>query len=142
MEIKKVLMIVAAAAFVLGVNGMTATNASAQAWSKCKICHKFTAKKAVGPGWGKGDTGHGTQPAVFGREAGTSPGYRYKFTKYIKPGKAWHWDEAHLRAWMCDSHKAIKAFTGNPHARTKMPPQHICDPKKQDAIIAFMKTLS
>jgi len=139
---KKVLMIAAAGAFILGVSGITATNANAKAWSKCKACHNFTAKKKIGPGWGKGDTGHGTQPGVFGRTAGTSPGFKYKFTKYIKPGKAWKWDEAHIRAWDCNSAKAIRDFTGDPSARTKMPPQHVCDPKKQDAIIAFMKSIS
>ena len=138
---KKVLMIAAAAAFVLGVSGMSATNANAKAWSKCKACHNFTAKKKVGPGWGKGDTGKGTQPGVFGRTAGTSPGFKYKFTKYIK-GDAWKWDEAHLRKWMCNSKDAVKEFTGNPKARTKMPPQKVCDPAKQDAIIAFMKSIS
>ncbi len=140
---KKVLMIAAAAAFVLGAGGMSATSANAKAWNKCKACHNVSkAKKKVGPGWAKGDTGHGVQPGIFNREAGTSPGFRYKFTKYIKPGKGWHWDEAHLRKWMCNSAKAVKEFTGDPHARTKMPPQHVCDPKKQDAIIAFMKTVS
>jgi len=126
---KKILMIAAAAAFVLGVNGMSATSASAKAWSKCKACHNFTAKKKVGPGW-KG---------IYGRKAGSMPGFKYKYTKY---GSNWSWDDAHLRKWMCNSKKAVKEFTGNPKARTKMPPQKICDPAKQDAIIAFMKTLS
>jgi len=129
---KKVIMIAAAAAFMLGVNGLTATNASAgPAYKKCSACHNFTAKNKVGPGW-KG---------IYGRQAGIMPGFKYKFTKYIK-GDAWHWDEAHLRAWMCNSKKAVKEFTGNPKARTKMPPQKVCDPAKQDEVIAFMKTLS
>jgi len=128
---KKVLMIAAAAAFVLGASGLTATNASAAAYSKCKACHNFTAKKKVGPGW-KG---------IYGRKAGSMPGFKYKFMKYVK-GDAWSWDEAHLRKWMCNSKKAVKEFTGNKKARTKMPPQKVCDPAKQDEIIAFMKTLS
>lgn len=108
---------------------------------KCAACHDFTAKKKVGPGWGKGDTGNGMQPGIFGREAGTSPGFKYKFTEYIKPGKAWHWDAAHIRAWDCDSAEAIRKFTGDPNAKTRMPPQHVCDRAEQDDIIAFMKTL-
>jgi len=132
---KKVLMIAAAAAFVLGVSGMSATSANAKAWSKCKACHNFTAKKKVGPGWGKGDG----VPGVYGRKAGTFPGFKYKYTKY---GSDWSWDDAHLRKWMCNSKDAVKEFTGNPKARTKMPPQKICDPAKQDAIIAFMKSIS
>ena len=139
---KKMLMIAVSAAFMLGISGLTATDSNAKAWSKCKACHNFTAKKKVGPGWGKGDTGHGMQPGVFGRQAGTSPGFKYKFTKYIESGKAWHWDAAHLRKWMCNSKDAVKEFTGNPKARTKMPPQKVCDPAKQDAIIAFMKSIS
>jgi len=136
---KKLLMLSAAAAFVAGSVVATPTVASAKAYSKCKACHNFTAKKKVGPGWGKGDTGHGTQAGVFGRKAGTSPGFKFKFTKF---GGDWNWDEAHLRKWMCNSKKAVKEFTGNPKAKTKMPPQHVCDPAKQDEIIAFMKTLS
>jgi len=128
---KKIIMIAVAAAFVLGVNVTATTTASAAAYNKCKACHNFTAKKKVGPGW-KG---------IFGRKAGAMPGFRYKFTKYIT-GDGWNWDEAHLRKWMCNSKKAVKEFTGNPKAKTKMPPQKVCDPAKQDEIIAFMKTLS
>jgi len=105
---KKIMMIAVAAAFVLGVNVTATTTASAKAYSKCKACHNFTAKKKVGPGW-KG---------VFGRVAGTAPGFKYKFTKYIT-GDAWTWDEEHLRKWMCNSKKAVKEFTGNPKAKAK-----------------------
>ncbi len=126
---KKVLMIAISAAFVLGISGLTATDSSAAAWSKCKACHNFTAKKKVGPGLG----------GVLGRKAGTSPGFKYKYTKY---GSDWSWDEAHLRKWMCNSKKAIKEFTGNKKARTKMPPQKICDPAKQDEVIAKLKSVS
>jgi len=127
---KKMLLIAVAAAFVLGVNVAATDSASAAAYKKCQACHNFTAKKNVGPGW-KG---------IFGRTAGVMPGFKYKFTKYIT-GDAWKWDEEHLRKWMCDSKKAVKEFTGNPKAKTKMPKQKVCDPAKQDEIIAFMKTL-
>jgi len=106
--------------------------------NKCKICHSLGAKLKVGPGLGKGNG----IPGIFGRKAGTFPGFKYKFTKYIKPGKAWVWDEAHLRQWECDSKKAIKAFTGDAEARTKMPPQHLCGPAKQDAAIAALRSIS
>ncbi|MDQ6960032.1 MAG: hypothetical protein Q9M27_03295 [Mariprofundaceae bacterium] len=105
--------------------------------NKCKICHSLGAKAKVGPGLGKGNG----IPGVFGRKAGTFPGFKYKFTQYIKPGKAWVWDKAHLRRWDCDSKKAIKVFTGDAKARTKMPPQRICDPSKQDAVIAALTSL-
>jgi len=126
---KKVLMIAASAAFVLGISGLTATDSNAAAWSKCKACHNFTAKKKVGPGLG----------GVFGRKAGTFPGFKYKYTKY---GSDWSWDEAHLRKWICNSKKAVKEFTGNKKAKTKMPPQKICDPAKQDEVIAKLKSVS
>lgn len=118
-----------ASALALAILFLPISSASAGPESKCKACHNFADKNAVGPGL-KG---------VFGRKAGTHPGYKYKFTKYIK-GDAWTWDEEHLRAWMNNSKKAIKKFTGNKHAKTKMPPQHVKG-KKADAVIAFLKGL-
>jgi len=97
--------------------------------ARCKACHTFTEKHKMGPGL-KG---------VFGSKAGTRPGYRYEFTKYIQ-GEPWVWDEAHLRAFLDDSNKAVRKFTGNPKARTKMPPQHIRG-AQADAIIEFLKNL-
>ncbi len=126
---KKMLMIAAAAAFVLGFNGLTATDSHAAAWAKCKACHNFTNKNKVGPGLA----------GVFGRKAGSAPGFRYKYTKY---GSDWTWDEAHLKKWICNSKKAIKEFTGNKKAKTKMTPQKICDPAKQDEVIAKLKSVS
>lgn len=105
--------------------------------NKCAACHSLAAKIEVGPGLGKG---HGI-PGVFNRKAGTFPNFRYKFTKYIK-GNGWLWDEAHLREWICDSKKAIRKFTGNVKARTKMPSQRICDPAKQGAVIAALRSIS
>jgi len=124
---KKVLMIAASAAFALGISGLTATDSNAAAWSKCKACHNFTAKKKVGPGLA----------GIFGRKAGSAAGYKYKFTKY---GSDWSWDEEHLKKWICNSKKAVKEFTGNKKAKTKMPPQKICDHDKQDEVIAKLKS--
>ncbi len=98
---------------------------------KCAVCHNFNSKKKVGPGLA----------GIFGREAGTAPGFKYKFTKYIQPGKAWRWDAAHLAAWDCNAKAAIKTFTGNPAAKTKMGVQRVCDAAKQADLIAFLKTL-
>lgn len=134
---KRTLIISAAAALVAGAVAAAPTAADAAAWAKCKACHNFASKKKVGPGLGKGDG----IPGVFGRKAGTFPGFKYKFTKYIK-GEPWVWDEAHLRKWMCNSKKAIKEFTGDPKAKTKMPPQKVCDPAKQDEVIAKLKSVS
>ena len=123
---KKVLMIAATSAFL--VSGLAATEAMAGAEKKCKSCHNFSAKHKVGPGL-KG---------IAGSDAGTT-----SFKKYSKSLKAggWKWDDEHLRAWMCDSKKAIKEFTGDSHAKTKMSKQKICDPAKQDAVLAFLKGL-
>jgi cytochrome c len=98
---------------------------------KCAACHYFNSTSKVGPGLG----------GVFGRQAGSMPGYDYEFANYIQPGKAWRWDKAHLAAWMCDSSEAVTAFTGDASARTRMPPQHVCDPADQADLIAFLKTL-
>lgn len=98
---------------------------------KCAVCHNFDAKAKVGPGLG----------GVFGRQAGSMPGFSYTFAGFIKPGQAWHWDAAHLSRWMCDAPAAIKEFTGNASARTRMPAQRVCDADKQAALIAYLKTL-
>lgn len=105
--------------------------------NRCAACHSLAAKIEVGPGLGKGNG----IPGVFNRKAGTFPNFRYKFTKYIN-GNGWLWDEVHLRKWICDSKKAIRKFTGNVKARTKMPSQHICDPAKQGAVIAALRSIS
>ncbi|RME81604.1 MAG: cytochrome C, partial [Zetaproteobacteria bacterium] len=114
-----------------------AAPAGAAAWQKCKVCHNFNDKAKVGPGLGKGPNA----PGVFGRKAGTFPGFRYMFTQYIK-GEPWVWDEAHLRKWMCNAKKAIQEFTGDPNAKTKMPPVKICDKAAQDEVIAKLKEIS
>jgi len=63
-----------------------------------------------------------------------------KYSDAVKSG-AWNWDEAHLREWMCNSKKAVKKFTGNDKAKTKMPPQKICKAEKQDEVLAKLKSL-
>ncbi|HKJ83645.1 MAG TPA: cytochrome C [Mariprofundaceae bacterium] len=138
---KKSLMI-ATAAIVAATGFAAVPHADAAAWSKCKSCHTFTPKSKFGPGLGEGMVDGKMEPGVFMRDAGTHPGFRYKFTKYIPAGKGWKWDEEHLRKWMCDSKDAIKTFTGNPDARTKMSPQHICDKDKQDEVLAKLKESS
>jgi len=105
--------------------------------NKCKACHSLAAKAKVGPGLGK-DNGI---PGVFNRKAGAFPNFRYKFTKYIN-SSGWNWDEAHLREWLCNSKKALRKFTGDAKAKTKMPSQRICDPTKQDAVIAALRSIS
>jgi len=105
--------------------------------NKCTACHSLAAKAKVGPGLGKGDG----IPGVFNRKAGTFPDFRYKFTRYIN-GSGWNWDEAHLREWICNSKKALRKFTGDAKAKTKMPSQRICDPAKQNAVIVALRSIS
>jgi len=105
--------------------------------NKCAACHSLAAKAKVGPGLGKGNG----IPGVFNRKAGSFPNFRYKFTKYIN-GNDWNWDEAHLREWICNSKKALRKFTGDAKAKTKMPSQRICDPAKQNAVIAALRSIS
>lgn len=95
---------------------------------KCKACHNLDASNKIGPGL----------QGVFGRKAGTMPGMKYS-SSLVNGG--WVWDEAHLGAWICDSKKAVKAFTNDSRAKTKMAAQRICDPQKQADLIAFLKTL-
>jgi len=96
--------------------------------NKCKACHNFTAKKKMGPGL-KG---------VVGRKAGAMPDMKYGAA--LAAG-GWVWDEKNLAAWVCDSRKAVKQLSGDSAAKTKMPPQRICDVTKQADLIAFLKTL-
>lgn len=100
-------------------------------WRKCAACHNFTHTPKVGPGLA----------GVIGRKAGTASNFHYKFTKYIK-GKPWVWDEAHLKKWMCNSKEAIKTFTGDPNAQTKMPVQRVCSPEDQKSVLSKLKSIS
>jgi len=120
---KKTMMIAASAALLVGA--MSAT-AYAGTEGKCKACHNFTAENKVGPGLA----------GVVGRAAGKHEGFKYSDSL---GGANWNWDEDHLRKWMCDSKDAIKEFTGDANAKTKMPPQKVCDKAKQDEVIAFLK---
>ncbi|MDQ6986174.1 MAG: c-type cytochrome [Mariprofundaceae bacterium] len=98
---------------------------------KCVVCHDFGRRNKMGPGLIE----------VFNRQAGTFAGYRYTYAAFIAEGKAWRWDTAHLAAWLCDSKAAVRVFTGNAAAKTRMSAQRICDAGKQRDIIAYLKTL-
>ena len=125
---KKTMMIAASAAFVMASFAMTPVAAQAAAWGKCKACHNFSEKHKVGPGL-KG---------VIGREAGKS-GFK-KHSKALKNAN-WTWTEENLREWMCNSKEAVKKLSGDDHAKTKMPPQKICDAAKQDEVLAKLKSI-
>jgi cytochrome c len=95
---------------------------------KCQACHNFNDKKKVGPGLA----------GVYNRKAGAMADTKY--SDALAAG-TWNWDAAHLAAWVCDSKAAVKTFSGNPAAKTKMTTLRICDPAQQADLIAYLKTL-
>ncbi len=121
----KYLLLVVGCVAVLGFS--TIPEATAGPEGKCRACHDFGTKNKMGPGL-KG---------IVGRKAGTFPGYKYSDS--LKNAN-WVWDEEHLRKWMHNSKKAIKEFTGNPKAKTKMGKQNVKG-AKADKIFAFLKGL-
>lgn len=94
---------------------------------RCASCHDFGMKDKVGP----------HLQGVFNSAAGQS-GFK-RHSAAFKTAN-WTWDEAHLLKWLCDSKSAIKEFTGNVSAKTKMPKQNMCGVKGRD-IIAYLKTI-
>jgi len=116
-----------AAAAVITASAFMGMNANAGIEAKCKACHDFGSANRVGPGL-KG---------VIGRKAGsTSFG---KYSKSLKGG-GWVWDEANMRLWLGNSKKAIKELTGDPKAKTTMPPMKLKG-EKLDHVIEFLKGL-
>jgi cytochrome c len=99
----------------------TMPNGERQFMRKCSICHALTSalSRKAGP------TLHG----VFGRKAGTVPGYRYS---EILDGSPIIWDEATIDA----------LFDQGPDhfiPGSKMPMQVIAGPQDRSDLIAFLK---
>ncbi|NOZ54210.1 MAG: c-type cytochrome [Gammaproteobacteria bacterium] len=92
--------------------------------AKCKACHDFGDKHKLGPALG----------GIVGKKAGATDFKRY--SKSLKNGD-WVWDEANLRKWLNDGKAAIKELTGDPDAKTTMPPQRLKD-AQLDQIIEFL----
>jgi len=120
---KAILKVMAAAVIAVGL--LAGTNAQAGIEGRCKACHDFGKAHKVGPGLA----------GIVGRKAGSTDFKKY--SKSLKNG-SWTWDEDHLRKWLFDSKKAIKEFTGDPNAKTTMPPQKLKG-AKLDQIIEFLK---
>jgi len=125
-SVKKILFFALAFVAMVGLTPVQQAVAKSPA-AKCKICHNFTAKSKVGPGL-KG---------VFGRKAGTMANFK-KYSPALKKG-GWVWDEAHLRKWILNAKAAVKEFSGDPKAKTRMKVK--VKKENVDKIIAFLKTL-
>ena len=124
----KTTMIAMAALAVISM-GVTTTEAMAGAESKCKACHSFEQG-------GK----HKTGPNLFGIMGSKAGSTDFgKYSDSLKDGH-WTWNDANMKAWVCDSKSAIQDLTGDEHAKTKMGGQKQCD-DKADAVVAFLKTL-
>lgn len=94
--------------------------AGEKSWNKCRACHQVgpTAKNAVGP----------VLNGLFGRKAGTVPGYNYTDAN---KNSGITWDEA-----------SFKEYIVNPRARipgTKMIFPGIKDEKEIADLTAFLK---
>lgn len=116
------ILTVALAAVALAPYGARAQDAAAgeKVFAQCRACHQIgpTAKNVVGP----------VLNGLFGRQAGTVPGYNYT---PANKNSGIVWDEATFREYIKDPRAKIPG--------TKMVYAGLKDEKKIDDLIAFMK---
>jgi len=74
-----------------------------------------------------------------GSPAGKAEGVKYS---EAMENADWKWDDEHLRKWMCNSKSAIKEFSDDDSAKTKMPRMRVCDEEKQNEVLHALKLLA
>jgi len=96
---------------------------------KCQLCHAFEPGK-------KGRFGPNLY-AIIGQPAGKDPGFRYS---HALAHADFTWNEEQLADFICHSGRAIKKFTADDHATTRMPPQNTCGQDARD-VVAYLRNL-
>lgn len=99
-------------------------------YSKCKACHTLTGKHTIGP----------SLKGVFGRKAGTAPGYK-KYSKDLKEAgaKGLVWDEASMDAFVHKPKKYIGEQLGKKKGKIKMAFSGLKKDKQRADLVAYLK---
>lgn len=91
-----------------------------RSWATCAACHAAQGGAAIGP----------PLAGVFGRKAGTAPGFGYS---RAMQGAGVTWDAASLAAFIADPQQAVP---GN-----RMPFPGLDDAAEVEALVRYLKTL-
>ena len=99
-------------------------------FNKCKACHRLEAgKKAIGPSL------HG----VFGRAAGSLPGYNYSKDFEAARAKGLVWGDETFKGYIENPKKYLGKVLGKSQGRTKMAFAGLKREKDREDLLAFLK---